>query len=257
MDANQSTNDSQKKSVGPSTVLDYLNPRYWDDRFTNEEHYEWLKDYSHFRDLIQAHLNPKSSVLELGCGNSQLSLELHRDGFNNITCSDLSSIAVENMKKRLEIKGIKEIKVVEADMLDLPFNDESFDVVIDKGTIDVLFVDSGDPWNPKAETVIKVMKTLKGVHRVLKKDGIFISISFGQPHFRRPLYGAEEFTWSVEWKTFGDGFHYFFYILKKGTKSLDGKGSNEKLAVPSLCLLQDELEGEDFIFRADVDELNS
>ena len=29
---------------------------------------------------------------------------------------------------------LSEIKVLEADMLDLPFSDESFDVVIEKGT---------------------------------------------------------------------------------------------------------------------------
>lgn len=45
---------------------------------------------------------------------------------------------------------------------------------------DVLFVDSGDPWNPKPETISKVMATLKGVHRVLKAGGTFISIAFGQ-----------------------------------------------------------------------------
>lgn len=45
---------------------------------------------------------------------------------------------------------------------------------------DVLFVDSGDPWNPRPETVNKVMSMLQQVHRVLKPDGIFISITFGQ-----------------------------------------------------------------------------
>lgn len=45
---------------------------------------------------------------------------------------------------------------------------------------DVLFVDSGDPWNPQPETVSNVKAMLNGVHRVLKPDGIFISISFGQ-----------------------------------------------------------------------------
>ncbi|KAI3736433.1 hypothetical protein L6452_15974 [Arctium lappa] len=28
------------------------------DRFTSEDHYEWLKDYSHFRHLIQQHITP-------------------------------------------------------------------------------------------------------------------------------------------------------------------------------------------------------
>lgn len=110
-----------------------------------------------------------------------------------------------------------EIKAMVADMLNLPFTDDTFDVVIEKGTMvrklvvactysffykseilflvfwllicqvwinlsfkDVLFVDSGDPWNPKAETVSRALAMLEGIHRVLKPDGIFISISFGQ-----------------------------------------------------------------------------
>lgn len=41
-------------------------------------------------------------------------------------------------------------------------------------------MDSGDPWNPRPATVTKVMKMLEGIHRVLKPDGVYISISFGQ-----------------------------------------------------------------------------
>ncbi|KAF2542925.1 hypothetical protein F2Q68_00028888 [Brassica cretica] len=201
--------------LGPPSALTYLDPHYWDERFSSEEHYEWFKDYSHFQHLIKSNINSSSSVLELGCGNSQLCDELYKDGIVDITCIDLSSVAVEKMQTRLLSKGYKEIKVVQADMLDLPFDTECFDVVIEKGTMDVLFVDAGDPWNPRQETVSKVMATLDGVHRVLKPDGIFISITFGQPHFRRPLFMDPKFNWSMEYNTFGDGFHYFFYILRK------------------------------------------
>ncbi|GMY05877.1 methyltransferase-like protein 13 [Fagus crenata] len=256
MGTNQNPKEILKNTVAPSTALAYLDPQYWDERFSNEEHYEWFKDYSHFRHLIQAHIKPNSSVLELGCGNSQLCDELYKDGITEITCIDLSVIAVEKMQKRLTSKGYNEIKVLEADMLDLPFSNECFDVIIEKGTMDVLFVDSGDPWNPQPATVTKVMAMLEGVHRALKPDGIFISISFGQPHFRRPLFDAPKFTWSVEWSTFGDGFHYFFYVLKKGRRSSDGKGSSESFQLPSICLYQEELETEDYIFRTNVDEIN-
>ncbi|KAJ6402779.1 hypothetical protein OIU84_014809 [Salix udensis] len=238
----------------PSTALAYQDPHYWNERFSKEEHYEWFKDYSHFRHLIQAHIPPTSSVLELGCGNSQLCEEMYRDGITEVTCIDLSAVAVEKMQKRLEAKGYKEIKVLEADMLDLPFNEECFDVVIEKGTTDVLFVNSGDPWNPRPETVAQVKAMLEGVHRVLKPDGIFISISFGQPHFRRPLFDAPDFTWSVEWSTFGDGFHYFFYVLRKGKRLSSDESSSGKKEIPSISLFQEELEGEDFIFRTNIDE---
>ncbi|KAK0583523.1 hypothetical protein LWI29_037810 [Acer saccharum] len=253
MDTEQNPESKPKKTVGPSSTSAYRDPQYWDERFSNEEHYEWLKDYSHFRHLIQAHIKPGSSVLELGCGNSQLSEELYKDGITEITCTDLSAVAVEKMRERLSYKGYKEIKVLEADMLDLPFSNECFDVVIEKGTMDVLFVDSGDPWNPRPETVTKVSAMLESVHRVLKPDGIFISISFGQPHFRRSFFNAPKFTWSFEWITFGDGFHYFFYISRKGRRSSNCEESCEKQEQPSINLLHEELESEDYIFRMNID----
>ncbi|XP_043708778.1 EEF1A lysine methyltransferase 4 [Telopea speciosissima] len=257
MAAKQSSPVAKTSEVGPSSALAYLDPHYWDERFSSEEHYEWFKDYSHFRHLIQEHVKPNASVLELGCGNSQLCEELYKDGITEITCIDISAVAVEKMRTRLLAKGYKDVKVLEADMLDLPFGNECFDVVIEKGTMDVLFVDSGDPWNPRPTTVTKVLAMLQGVHRVLKPGGIFISISFGQPHFRRPLFEAPEFTWSIEWKTFGDGFHYFCYILKKGRRSTDCKGINQRIDVPSICLLHEELENEDYIFRTNVGECDN
>ncbi|GAB2229664.1 hypothetical protein Droror1_Dr00013914 [Drosera rotundifolia] len=246
---------TQKEDVVPATASAYLDPSYWDERFSKEEHYEWFKDYSHFRHLILRHVNPTSSVLELGCGNSRLSEDMYRDGIINITCSDLSPVAVCSMRNRLLSKGYHGIKTMVADMLDLPFSDETFEVVIEKGSMDLLFVNSGDPWNPHPEAVSKVMSMLRVVHRVLKPDGIFISISFGQPHFRRPLFEAPEFTWSMEYSTFGDGFHYFFYALKKGRRLLDGKPCVERFEFPSISLQQDGLEDEDYIFRTNIDDL--
>ncbi|WVZ04178.1 hypothetical protein V8G54_024984 [Vigna mungo] len=275
----------------PSTALAYLNPSYWDERFSKEEEYEWFKDYSHFRHLIQPHLTPHSAVtifggtwltrtylqvLELGCGNSQMCEQLHKDGTTNITCIDLSHVAVQNMQKRLLSRGFKDIKVLQADMLELPFGDECFDLVIEKGTMDVLFVDSGDPWNPKPETLSKVMATLKGVHRVLKAGGTFISVTFGQPHFRRPIFNAPDFTWSVEWTTFGEGGFLFSVLYVRGIQfwisildgalgdiwqcgqrsSYDDVPPTKGFEAPSINLLHEELESEDFAFRINVEELN-
>lgn len=43
----------------------------------------------------------------------------------------------------------------------------------------------------------------------------------------------------------------------QGKRLLDDDVAIEKLEIPSICLLQDELEGEDYIFRTNVDELNT
>ncbi len=41
-------------------------------------------------------------VLEVGAGNSHLSEELYRDGITNITCTDLSPVAVKRMHTRFQ-----------------------------------------------------------------------------------------------------------------------------------------------------------
>uniref|UniRef100_A0A453B4B2 Methyltransferase domain-containing protein n=1 Tax=Aegilops tauschii subsp. strangulata TaxID=200361 RepID=A0A453B4B2_AEGTS len=117
----------------------------------------------------------------VGCGNSRLGEELLREGVTGgVTCIDLSPVAVQRMRDRLAEQGTSGVDVVVADMLDLPFESESFDLVIEKGTMDVLFVDSGDPWNPNPTTVDNVTKMLEGIHKVLKPGGKFVSITFGQ-----------------------------------------------------------------------------
>lgn len=190
-------------------------------------------------------------VLELGCGNSRLSMDMFHDGITQITCSDLSPIAVQQMQKRLEEENCTGVTVAVADMLNLPFQDNAFDVVIEKGCMDVLFVNSGDPWNPKPETRKSVSSMLESVHRVLSPNGVFISISFGQPHFRRLLFEDDKYTWSMKWTTFGDTFHYFFYILKKGTYEKLSDSSPRNL---ELDLLQEQMNKEDYLLQTLLDE---
>lgn len=50
-------------------------------------------------------------------------------------------------------------------MLDLPYSDATFDVVIEKGTMDVLFVDNDNPFDPKAEVRQRVFQMLNETNR--------------------------------------------------------------------------------------------
>ena len=67
---------------------------------TQEEAYEWCKSYADFRHLVVPHLTPASSILILGCGNSALPLELHRDGFKRLSCLDISPNVIRQMRGR-------------------------------------------------------------------------------------------------------------------------------------------------------------
>lgn len=69
------------------------------------------------------------------------------------------------MEVQAGAQGMDSLRWEVADMLSLPFPDGSFDVILEKGTMDVLFVDNDSPWNPRAEVVTRVHRMLGEAHR--------------------------------------------------------------------------------------------
>jgi hypothetical protein len=66
-------------------------------------------------------------------------------------------------------------------------------------------------------------------HRVLAPDGILISVSFGQPHFRVPLLLAcRGHTWDCHVERFGDSFDYFVYVLRKGRRQAEAAAAGRQ-----------------------------
>ncbi|XP_062337844.1 EEF1A lysine methyltransferase 4 [Osmerus eperlanus] len=84
------------------------------------------------------------------------------------------------------------------------------------------------------------------VSRVLKPGGRFLSITFAQPHFRKRLYARRCFGWSVHHHTYGEGFHYFLYVLTKGEElspedaGLETRLLEEAEATPTQVTTQEE-----------------
>lgn len=54
---------------------------------------------------------------------------------------------------------------------------------------------------------------------MLTAAGIFLSITFAQPHFRRPFFSAPQYRWGMQHASVGETFHYFVYALQKGSRS--------------------------------------
>ncbi|KAG0163213.1 hypothetical protein DFQ28_000257 [Apophysomyces sp. BC1034] len=104
------------------------------------------------------------------------------------------------------------------DIRNLTFGDETFDVIIDKGTMDALMCDRGDVWDPSEDLIADVKGEVDEVERVLKVGGSFIYITFGQPHFRKRHLTRD--CWDIRVTTMGDAFHYFFYSMRKDKPSI-------------------------------------
>ncbi|XP_059479153.1 EEF1A lysine methyltransferase 4-like [Neocloeon triangulifer] len=190
----------------PPSNESYKDMNYWNERYKTEEKYDWFKTYKDFVHLLEEHVKKSDRILMLGCGNSCLSEQMFNDGFKHIVNVDFSDIVLKKM--RLKLPSMEWLTM---DIKHLAFIAGSFDVVIEKGTLDALLVEE-DVWHISEEGAEMMSQIVENVRHVLTPSGKFLSITFAQPHFRMPLIRKE--FWDVKYETFGDGFHYFFYVAK-------------------------------------------
>ena len=166
---------------------------YWEERFSEEEEYDWLLSYEQLHTHLIPLLKFTDKILIVGCGNSRLSAGLYDAGFTSIINIDFSSIVIEKMKLlHGDLRPL--MKWIFMDMTDLKFEESSFDIVIDKASMDALMVDEGDVWHPNSSTIDVTDRMCLGLSKVLKSNtGRFIQLSFAQPHFRTKYLMGQHF----------------------------------------------------------------
>ena len=144
-------------------------------------------------------------------------------GFTNLVSTDISETVIAAMQAQhaAERPGITWCV---ADMLDLTavLEEASFDVVLDKAALDALLAAGGDVWQAPPELLEAAFAVGKGVQAVLKPGGVFLSLSFSQPHFRTQYLGvagdAEAAEGAPKWaslthESLDVGFGYFWYTM--------------------------------------------
>ncbi|XP_072525110.1 EEF1A lysine methyltransferase 4 [Salminus brasiliensis] len=234
----------------PDSNAKYKNVEYWNKRYETEESFEWFGDFSKFQHLLLQHVGKHEPILMLGCGNSALSVDMYQAGYTSITNVDYSNVCVETMAQRhSDCAGLSWVCM---DIRRPAFPDASFDVVMEKGTLDAMLVDERDPWSISNNSAQLLHQVLSEISRVLKPGGRFISVTFAQPHFRKRLYARTEYNWSINHYHYGDNFHYFMYVLTKGEElspedlALERRLLTEAEAPPTAVTFQDG-DNEDFL----------
>ncbi|KAJ8094447.1 hypothetical protein PM082_010881 [Marasmius tenuissimus] len=200
----------------PESNEQYGTKEYWNQRYAQESEnasFDWFKSYGEISDIMRSLIPDRSSrILMLGCGNSKLSEEMYDDGYRNIVNVDYSGIVIEQMQTR-HGQERPEMEWHEMDVRDLAFDAASFDVVIDKGTMDAMMTVKGDIWNPPQQVIDDCTREVGEAVRVLRKGtGLFLYLTFGQPHFRKRFLAIPNTT--LETKELGEAFHYYLYILR-------------------------------------------
>lgn len=116
-----------------------------------------------------------------------LSEELYENQVKNITNIDISEVCVNHMKAKHEDK--QEMQWQKMNVTSLEFADGTFDVVLDKGTMDSILCGEGSTKH--------CSKMMSEISRVLKPGGTYVAISYGQPDYRLNYFDKPEYNWNI------------------------------------------------------------
>ncbi|KAJ1400255.1 S-adenosyl-L-methionine-dependent methyltransferase [Sesbania bispinosa] len=177
------------RDVSSCNTYNYGDALYWDARYIQEGgSFDWYQRYSALRPFVRNYIPPSSRVLMVGCGNAVMSEDMVADGYEDIVNIDISSVAIDMMSRKYEY--IPQLKYMQMDVRDMSFfPDESFDGVIDKGTLDSLMCGTDAP--------ISASQMLAEVCRLLKPGGTYMLITYGDPTVRMPHLSRPVYNWKI------------------------------------------------------------
>ena len=134
-------------------------------------------------------------------------------GYNRQLCVDFSPRVVEMMSDRHKNRPGIEWRKMDVRNMD-GIADRSVDIAFDKGTFDAMI--HGSPWSPPDDVRENTGKYLREIHRILKDDGIFLYVTFRQPHFMRSLLDRDGlFRLDLEVLSSKGSFDYYGWVIRK------------------------------------------
>ncbi|KAI1373170.1 S-adenosyl-L-methionine-dependent methyltransferase [Hypoxylon crocopeplum] len=193
-------------------------PEFWDQRYSQAEGeqptHEWFRSFGELEPFFDKRLftlrTPETipKILHLGSGDSDVPVKLWDKGYKNQLCVDFSAVVVDLMSQRHS--SMEGIEWKFADVRDMhEITEKSIDVAFDKGTLDAMI--HGSPWNPLDDVKNNTSRYIREVNRVLKDDGVFLYVTFRQPHFLQPLLTCDGTDWEIEMDVLGDNASSFAY----------------------------------------------
>jgi len=135
------------------------------------------------------------SVLDVGCGNARNTIAFAQKGYDAYG-TDVAGQAIKLARKHLKLKGVS-VDLKNASVFNLPYPDNSFDIVIDFGCLHHL---RKSEWNKYQRNILRVLKD-KGYYYLYCFS---VNTPYIQGH-RRPK--------NRNWVTHGNMHHchYFSY----------------------------------------------
>lgn len=191
---------------------EFGNPKYWLEQYTQSvDVMEWYMNASDFLPIIQKNyeIEETTSCLVLGTGTSELAPKLADAGPESVLAIDYVLPLIKKMRRLHRETANLTWKVM--DMRKLKFGDATFNLIVDKASLDCVF-------HVSEKEVDEVMGEIS---RVLMKKGVFICASTMPPsvyakHFDRPTELMLKLEKTIEVpKPVPTELPYYVYVVRK------------------------------------------
>ena len=139
---------------------------YWDGVYADEAEFSWYCGW--------ADVEPLWLELVPGVGNDDAAVGLVDAGFTSVAASDYAPEGVARARARLGDERAERVDLRVADARSLPYGDDAFDAVFEKGTLDAVFLSGG---RDKALAYDQLRLCAAEMARTVRRGGVVLSLS--------------------------------------------------------------------------------
>eukprot|EP00429_Kryptoperidinium_foliaceum_P011008 CAMPEP_0176003274 /NCGR_PEP_ID=MMETSP0120_2-20121206/1089_1 /TAXON_ID=160619 /ORGANISM="Kryptoperidinium foliaceum, Strain CCMP 1326" /LENGTH=267 /DNA_ID=CAMNT_0017335911 /DNA_START=162 /DNA_END=965 /DNA_ORIENTATION=- len=159
---------------------------YWNKFYKKEANFSWYAGWEDLKPFVEEFVDPANDrILIPGVGNDAILVDMYDDGYTKLAAMDYAAEGIERCREMLgesrlaasrDGTGMEQVELVVADARDLQgaFEKESFDAVLEKGTLDAIFLSGGHNKTLAQQNLDLSISELGGC---VKPGGVWISIA--------------------------------------------------------------------------------
>uniref|UniRef100_A0A7S1ZUP8 Methyltransferase type 11 domain-containing protein n=1 Tax=Ditylum brightwellii TaxID=49249 RepID=A0A7S1ZUP8_9STRA len=201
MTTDKSSNEEEAAAAGTTTSFvepeesksNFGRMEYWNDKYKENTDFTWYSGWSDLQPFFDEIMeeekvcSPSKSkynakILIPGIGNDSAMVDMYDAGYKYMTAFDYAPDGVEFAKTLFgenRIRGDDDggdvgVNLDVADARNLPYDDDSFDAVLEKGTLDAVYLSGG---SDKELAFQHLSMAVSELSRVVKKGGIVFSVT--------------------------------------------------------------------------------